>query len=58
MQSVSKAFDERIKAQKEVLEKINKEAESGNLEARIGVLKDALAEVRALADTHLQTVKH
>lgn len=58
VQSVSKAFDERIKAQKEVLEKINKEAESGNLEARIGVLKDALAEVRALADTHLQTVKH
>ncbi|HHK4287125.1 TPA: hypothetical protein ACQTXO_006428, partial [Pseudomonas aeruginosa] len=58
VQSVCKAFDERIKAQKEVLEKINKEAESGNLEARIGVLKDALAEVRALADTHLQTVKH
>jgi len=57
VRAVSEAFDQQIKAQKEILEKINQQAESGNLEARIGVLEEALAEVRALAHGHLQAAK-
>lgn len=57
VRAVSEAFDQQIKAQKDILEKINQQAESGNLEARMGVLKEALAEVRALAHAHLQAAK-
>jgi len=57
VRAVSDAFDQQIKAQKDILEKINQQAESGNLEARIRVLEEALAEVRALAHAHLQTAK-
>lgn len=57
VRAVSDAFDQQIKAQKDILEKINQQTESGNLEARIRVLEEALAEVRALAHAHLQTAK-
>ncbi|MEW6310124.1 MAG: dynamin family protein [Pseudomonadota bacterium] len=57
VRAVSDAFDQQIKAQKDILEKINQQAESGNLEARIRVLEEALAEVRALAHAHLQAAK-
>ncbi|WP_041771611.1 dynamin family protein [Stutzerimonas stutzeri] len=43
VRAVSDAFDQQIKAQKDILEKINQQAESGNLEARIRVLEEALA---------------
>jgi len=57
VRAVSDAFDQQIKAQKDILEKINQQAESGNLEARIRVLEEALTEVRALAHAHLQAAK-
>lgn len=57
VRAVSEAFDHQIRAQRDILEKINQQAESGNLEARIGVLEEALAEVRALAHAHLQVAK-
>jgi len=57
VRAVSEAFDHQIRAQRDILEKINQQAESGNLEARIGVLEEALAEMRALAHAHLQVAK-
>lgn len=58
VQAVSSAFDERIKEQKEILENINKEAESDNLQERIDALKNARAEIRSLASAHLQIVQN
>lgn len=55
VRAVSMAFDQKITAQKDILEKINQQSASGNLEARIAILEEALAELRALAHVHLQT---
>lgn len=54
VQGVAAAFDQQIQAQKDILQQINQQAESGNLEANIAALEDALSEVRALALAHLQ----
>lgn len=49
VQAVAAAFDQQISAQKDILEKIIQQADSGNLETRINILESALSEVRALA---------
>lgn len=54
VRAVSAAFDQKITAQKDILEKIIQQSASGNLEARIATLEEALAELRALANVHLQ----